>query len=155
FGKLISSGDLAGRIKAKDEAWDSGITFPTRTCEVPRLLLADLAPFVQLRRYAEGRGIAVTFLGATLSTADLYVLRAVWPEIRVREHSYPPRKIRRAAVLFVRGGRIGISSLVCQGRLRFFPLERYGRGFFRTKKYARKLFDRIKESHPSARFVIG
>src|SRR5262249_759329 len=94
-GGRVSSGTLALRIAMGDKTWDEGILFPYQTCEVPRLLMADLAGLEQMRRFAQDYGVGIVFAGATMLSDDLHVLSEVWPNYVHRQHPYPPRKIKQ------------------------------------------------------------
>jgi hypothetical protein len=155
-GEPIGSKDLKRQATTESRGWDHNITFPRQTCEVRRLLLADLYVLEQLRQFTKKNDVGIAFVGAALTQDDFGVLREVWPELLHRQHPYPPRKIRQAAVVFVEG-KHGIGSLRdADNRLLTHALEKTGRGliFCPTRRVAESLFKDVHFAHPSARLAV-
>jgi hypothetical protein len=119
-------------------------------------MFADLACFEMTRRFAERHGVGVAYLGAGMPAGDIELLRHVHPNLQFRQHPYPPRKIRQAAVVFVEGYH-GAFSLVGPGqRLLTAPLEDLGFGliFNRTRRVAVLLHAHIGEHNPTIGLAI-
>jgi hypothetical protein len=155
-GNPIAAETLKHRIGTEGRHWDEDIIFPRQTCEVRRLLFADLYVLERLRRFAETQRVGVLFVGAELSPDDMGVLREVWPALIHHQHPYSPRKIKQAAVVFV-DGRHGVRSLLdAKKRFVTYELEKFGRGlvFCPTRRAAESLFKDIQISHPSARLAV-
>ncbi|MBV8232950.1 MAG: hypothetical protein JO329_23465 [Planctomycetaceae bacterium] len=157
-GRAIAPEELCARIAVDKKAWADGVLFPYATCAVRRLLFTDLAPLEQVRRFAARHGRGVVFAGATVGEDDRAILREVWPDLAVRAHPYPPRRIRQAAVLLP-SGKYGHGSLCDRhaGRLITAPLEPAGLGliFNARKSQAEALFTLVRDAHPTARLVVG
>jgi hypothetical protein len=156
-GNIIDPAVLADRFTNKEQGVDSSVIFPRETCNVPRLRFADLAGLERLRRFAVDQQVGVIFAGANFSPDDQALLRELWPDLVVRSHPYPARKIRQLAIVAPEG-HYGAGGLVAEdGRLVTAPLESIGPGlvFLATKKVASGLYDRVYPNQPSVSFVDG
>ena len=155
-GQPIAAEDLKRRILEGWPGLGPRRLVPSHTCEVRRLLMADLYVLEAFRRFSEKEQVGIVFAGGALPPDDIGILREVWPALIHRDHPYSPRKIQQAAVVFVEG-RHGIGSLRdSQNRLLTYPLEAVGRGliFCPTCRQAEFLFKDVQMSHPSARFAV-
>jgi DNA polymerase family B len=153
-GRPIDSAAMRDRLEKIELIKE--ITTPHQTCEVRRLRFTDVVVLAQIRRYRERSHRGLIFAGATLTGSEFKVLQAVWPQLVTRQHPYPPRKIKQAAVVFVRGPKGRDSLVTTDNRLVTGPLEANGIGliFLPTKRNAIGLFDAVKLNHPSARIVL-
>jgi hypothetical protein len=155
-GEIITSGELQSRIERGDKEWSKEIVFPSQTCEVPRLRFYDLAPLEQLRRYALENEVGIVFAGAGVTDEEIEVLRTVFPDLHIRNHEYPPRKIKQVAVVMLKGHH-GVDSLIERGRLLTEPLESRGPGlvFCPRKWQAIRLYEAVGDNQRSVRLVEG
>ena len=162
-GLPLSSAELAEGWRRDKKHWADGIVFPRETCEVPRLRFADLLPLEQIRRFAEANGIGVAMADATLSDADTSLLREVFPDLVVREHPYPDRRVDQVAIVAVEGKHGAATFRGADNKLVTAPLERHTRPdgtpvlgivFLPTKKQAELLAKIVMRNQETARLAI-
>jgi hypothetical protein len=153
-GNPVPSEDLKRKIGDLD--FRASVVWPHRTCEVRRLQFDDLYALEVLRRFSIRQGVGVLLVGAAQTRAEMDVLSELWPDLACRDHPYPQRKIRQAAVILV-DVRYGVGMLPDDdGRLLTHPLEAFGKGliFCPTRRGAERLFKTVQLGHPSARLAV-
>jgi hypothetical protein len=148
-GHKVDPDTLRERIEGGDEKWAENKRFPFAACDVPCLRFTDISAAENVRRYAEASGSSVMFLGATENADDREILEAVFPDLQVRTHPYPARKIKQLAVASL-DGHHGINILAGpEALLVTEPLESYGFVliFCATKDDAHGLYNEVKRKH--------
>jgi hypothetical protein len=155
-GNPIDPQALAERREADDKDWARGVTFPLRTCQVPRLHFIDLMPLEQLRRFSAQNNAPILFTGAAPLPDDPDILREVFSEIEEVVHPYPNRRIKQVLLVFPEG-RHGWGSLIGpDGKLITSSLEECGPQllFTPTKDRAIDLYDTVRDKQETVELVV-
>ena len=156
-GQIVRSEALKDRIERAEEDWDENISFPYGVCDASTLLLTDICPLENLRRYSEHHWTGIALLDGSPLHDDQEVLRAVFPQLQELKHPYPDRKVKQVAIVTPSGHRSLHSLIGNDQRLLTVGLEDFGDViiFAATKKDSGNLYNEVYKAHTTSCRVDG